>query len=346
MEYKGNLAAPFLSKSQADKKYIKRMSNVFSVPLILEQVIGTVVLLFAAVIAMLVHVSVIHDAGSFSLKTFISFLNQSDNSDLINNIFYALSYFSYMFIAFIIISAVLRQNPLKVIPIKVRHSKLIFPAIVIGLFFSVIGELFSGYFGWLLQLVHLRIELPQFSFPNNTPALIVYFIEISVLAPICEEAIFRGMIMQNLRRYGNFFAVLVSSLMFGILHGNLEQTPFAFIVGIALGITVIETGSIFVSMLLHCCINTISIVFSAISCYGGDGLSNRIYAAYVIFICALAAISVIVLKEKHAFKNVKKRYFSDSMPVPQAFTTFITTPGFIVFLVFYILIMALTLRLM
>lgn len=150
--------------------------------------------------------------------------------------------------------------------------------------------------------------------------------------------------MQNLRKYGNFFAVLVSSLMFGILHGNLEQTPFAFVVGVILGLVVIETGSIFISMLLHCCINSISLIISAIAYYGTDDLSNRIYAVYIIIICALAVISVVSLKNKHFFKGIRERYFLKESSVPQTFNTFIKTPGFIIFVSVYAVIILLSLQ--
>lgn len=344
MDNTDNLSALRFAKAQADKKYIKKMSNVFSVPLILEQVFATAALIIAGVIMMLVRVSVLRQAGSFNMSTFMSFITQSNNSDCLNNIFSILVYFTYMFIPFVLIAVSLRQNPFKRVPMKVQHAELILPAISIGLFFSVIGEFYAGYFQSLLQVFNLKVELTQFSFPDNVPALIIYFLELSVFAPVCEEFIFRGMIMQNLRKYGDFFAVLLSSLMFGILHGNLAQTPFAFVVGLALGFTVIETGSIFIGMLLHCFINSISIIFSAIAYYGGDGLSNRVYFLYMLVVCILAVISFVSLKKKNFFKGAAGRYFSESMPVPQALNTFAKTPGFIIFVSFFSLAMLMSLQ--
>ena len=111
MNDKINLSASYLSKAQADKKYIKRLSNAFTVPLIGMQFIGAAVMILAAVIEMLIHVSVMHDTGSFSLSSFMSFLTSLDNSDWLAVTFSTLSYFAYMFIPFVIIAAVLRQNP-------------------------------------------------------------------------------------------------------------------------------------------------------------------------------------------------------------------------------------------
>jgi uncharacterized protein len=344
VDYPGDLSALRFAKAQADKKRLKKMANAFSIPLALEQVFGVAALLISGVILMLVRVSVMHKTGSFSLTSFKSFLLQSNNSDWLSNAFSAFAYFSYMFIPFVMIAAILRQNPLKTVPLKIRHPELILPAISIGLLFSVAGEVYSNYFQSILQFFNLQVKLDQFSFPSNTPALIVYFFELSIFAPICEEFIFRGMILQNLRKYGDFFAVLVSSLMFGILHGNLSQAPFAFIVGIALGLVVIETGSIFVSMLLHCCINTVSLIFSGLAYYAGDDMSNRIYAVYILAVCVFAVISFVSLRKNGFFKGSHERYFSEEISVPQAVGIFAKTPGFIVFVSLYAILMLLSLQ--
>lgn len=320
------------------------MSNAFSVPLILEQVFGAAALYLAAVIVTLVRTALNHGVGGFDISGLRNFLLQSDNSNWLNNLFNTFTYFSYMFIPFVIIAAVLRQNPFKTVPFKIRRPKLLLPAIVIGLAFSVVGQFYSSYFEAILSYFKLQVQLDQFSFPNNAPALVVYFIELSVFAPVCEEFIFRGLIMQNLRRYGNFFAVLMSSLMFGLLHGNLDQTPFAFVVGVALGLTVIETGSIFSSMLLHSCINTVSLVFSFIAYYGSDDLSDRVYALYVFAIFVLAVLCLMSLKKRNFFYSLRERYFGGELPAPVAVKVYAKTPGFIVFAVFYVALMLLSLK--
>ena len=275
--YRNNSAPAYLSKTDAEKKNIRRLANTFTFPLIGVQFVGLFAALTATIGILLVRVAVLKQGGSLSLGTVSSFLSQSNNSDLLNNCFYGAMYIAYMVIPLIVICVLLRQDPFKVISTKFTHPELLLPAIAIGLFFSVAGDLYASYFDWLLSLVHLKTKLDQFSFPSNVPAFIVYYIELAVLAPICEELIFRGIILQNLRKFGNFFAVLVSSLLFGVLHGNLEQTPFAFVVGIICGIVVIETGSIFASMLIHCIVNSSSIIFSAISYIKNEQFSNVAY---------------------------------------------------------------------
>ena len=66
------------------------------------------------------------------------------------------------------------------------------------------------------------------------------FLYASILAPLSEELIFRGYILQSLRPYGKKFAVVLSAFVFGIFHGNLLQTPYAFLMGLVLGYVTAE----------------------------------------------------------------------------------------------------------
>lgn len=66
------------------------------------------------------------------------------------------------------------------------------------------------------------------------------FLYSAILAPIAEEVLFRGYILRSLRPFGKRFAILGSALLFGLFHGNLLQTPYAFLVGMVLGYVTVE----------------------------------------------------------------------------------------------------------
>ena len=66
------------------------------------------------------------------------------------------------------------------------------------------------------------------------------FLYASVLAPVAEELLFRGFVIRTLRPYGKRFAILGSAFLFGLFHGNLLQTPYAFLMGLVLGYVAAE----------------------------------------------------------------------------------------------------------
>jgi membrane protease YdiL (CAAX protease family) len=78
-----------------------------------------------------------------------------------------------------------------------------------------------------------------------------------ILGPIFEEIIFRGAILRSLQPYGENFAIVLSSLLFGIYHLILFQGIFAFFVGLVLAYCALRF-SIKWSMLLHMLNNGIS----------------------------------------------------------------------------------------
>lgn len=66
------------------------------------------------------------------------------------------------------------------------------------------------------------------------------FLYASLLAPVSEELLFRGFVLGKLRPFGKRFAVLGSAILFGLFHGNLLQTPYAFVMGLLFGYVTVE----------------------------------------------------------------------------------------------------------
>ncbi|PXY88850.1 hypothetical protein DKK68_01425 [Bifidobacterium asteroides] len=88
----------------------------------------------------------------------------------------------------------------------------------------------------------------------ETPIMLFYGI---LLGPFAEELVFRGVIMNGLRRFGRVFAIITSSLLFGFMHGSLVQGLFGFISGLVLGYLAMEYGLVW-SLLVHMLNNAFS----------------------------------------------------------------------------------------
>lgn len=76
-----------------------------------------------------------------------------------------------------------------------------------------------------------------------------------ICAPILEEYIFRKLIVDRTIRYGQGTAVLVSGLMFGLFHGNLNQFVYAFVLGAFLAFLYVKTGNLKITIAIHMMIN-------------------------------------------------------------------------------------------
>ncbi len=83
------------------------------------------------------------------------------------------------------------------------------------------------------------------------------FFMLVVVAPVFEEFMFRGLIMDELKPYGNGLAIFTTGILFGLFHGNLVQGLYTMAMGIALGYIANVTGSIFPTTIIHAILNSL-----------------------------------------------------------------------------------------
>ncbi len=82
-----------------------------------------------------------------------------------------------------------------------------------------------------------------------------------LLAPVMEEALFRGLILGIIReRYGAMAGVFLSALIFAVIHIIPQQMVNAFVIGLFLGYIYIRTGSLAAIILIHALNNAIAYV--------------------------------------------------------------------------------------
>ena len=89
------------------------------------------------------------------------------------------------------------------------------------------------------------------------------YLAISLLAPLAEEVVFRGAILQSLlnsSRLSPWAAIGVSALLFSLIHMNPAQMPHAFVIGLLLGWMYWRTGSILPGMAYHWANNSVAYV--------------------------------------------------------------------------------------
>lgn len=84
------------------------------------------------------------------------------------------------------------------------------------------------------------------------------------LAPaICEEMLFRGMILHSLKaKYRLSSAVIITAVLFGFYHMSLVKFLPTGILGVVLCLVVLHTGSIYPAMVMHFLNNALSVVIS------------------------------------------------------------------------------------
>ena len=87
---------------------------------------------------------------------------------------------------------------------------------------------------------------------NNYLSFFLLFVTTTLLAPLFEEIIFRGILLPTLSRdFGVISGIIVSAFIFALAHLSLGEMPPLFVLGIGLAITRIASGSLFSSVIMH-----------------------------------------------------------------------------------------------
>ncbi len=122
---------------------------------------------------------------------------------------------------------------------------------------SVIGG-FSGY--EFSNMLEQALDMPLWM---NVICMVV-------LAPVFEELIFRKLLMDRLLPYGELGAIIMTSLLFGAIHGNFYQFFYAALLGALLAYVYLRSGKLWVSMLLHALFNLLGGVLPSLLMQGID----------------------------------------------------------------------------
>ena len=136
--------------------------------------------------------------------------------------------------------------------------------------------------------------------------IVLNFLVICLVPGFCEEFLFRGAILSNLLPFGRGNAILISSLLFGLMHRNGSQLFYAFVAGILLGLIYERTGSIWNCIILHTINNFFSTAEALIPFRILDETLSVAYAYIfnaILFLAGVVSIVILML-----------RFFSKSEP--------------------------------
>lgn len=155
-----------------------------------------------------------------------------------------------------------------------------------------------GIIGALLSKFGFPDTSPDFSLSGGFLYNLFTFISVVILAPIFEELIFRGMILQVLSKYNKVFAILVTSLLFGLLHLNMTQAVPAFFMSLILCYMCLKTDSLLVTILAHAGNNLLALM----SVYS----DNFVLITVVIMAFVIYGLITIILKSKEIDVFIKE----------------------------------------
>lgn len=100
---------------------------------------------------------------------------------------------------------------------------------------------------------------PLIDYPGTLNQSLFYF---AVIPAVCEEMFFRGYLLRTYSALGVWRAVIMNSLLFGLLHGSVIRLPITFTIGVILSLLALKTGSLIPSMVVHFVNNAVAVTLA------------------------------------------------------------------------------------
>lgn len=178
---------------------------------------------------------------------------------------------------------------------------------------TLCANLLSGFFEGLMPEMPDWLERMMESATKGD--FWVNFISVSIFAPIFEEWLCRGEILRGLLNFKKdngergikpVWAILISAAFFAIIHANPWQAIPAMFLGVIFGYVYYKTGSLKLTMLMHCVNNTFALVCSRIPAWKDiDSFSDVMDAKlYAVLLIACAMMLALIIKK---FSTIDKQ---------------------------------------
>ncbi len=285
-------------------------------------------------------------AAAFLIQSIVSLLGLSSALD--KNIYWqwVMSFLPLYLFGFPCAYLYLKKNTLAHTPSRKRMELgdllILF---LISRFFTLLGSSISSF---LVSFVESFLKNPIVDHAGEligeTPWWLILIGGV-IIGPIAEEIVYRKLIIDRLYEHGELVAVLFSSFVFALVHGNLYQVAYAFLNGCILGFVYVRSGKLKYSIALHMLTNFLgTIVVLPIqdalirleSILEGAAITSELLSlsllvnGYMIARLALAVIGAILLFVYYRRFSLK-RFAPDPLPRGKALHIAFFNPGFAAF---------------
>lgn len=122
---------------------------------------------------------------------------------------------------------------------------------------------------------------------SSADTYLYYAICFALVPALCEELLFRGIVMSEYQRSSVFSAVVISSLYFAMIHFDIKNLPFFFICGLVLSMCAYAANSVIASFFVH-------LIYNLFAIFGG-GIVDRVLSSLGQLTLIIIALGVALL---------------------------------------------------
>ena len=129
---------------------------------------------------------------------------------------------------------------------------------------------------------------------SEQSGFVYVLLALGVVPAICEEFVFRGILLHEYAPYGKFCAITVSALAFAMLHFSVSGFLSYFFCGIVLGVAYYVTQNLFITILLHFISNMCSIYVVPLISQIILGSGSMVFSMFLLITAFLLALTLSI----------------------------------------------------
>ncbi len=167
----------------------------------------------------------------------------------------------------LMMAIMLTRSPRRTLLLKMPRPMTLPAAVLLAVLLNPLVRLL----GQAIELLYpisdeaMRALEPLSAAIHQAPLLPVLAL-VALLPAVCEELAFRGFILSGLRHMGHkWAAIILSSILFGVMHGLLQQSLATCVIGIVIGYIAVQTGSLLPGILFHVTNNSLVVLTTRIT---------------------------------------------------------------------------------
>lgn len=295
-----------------------------------SNIIGVILLLFTGVMTAFSFIAMLIPA-IFSNSAEMSFLEDTTFLMILNGLVSIVAFFGVS-----VIYGIASKNSIgNLFPVEKIPLNITYLLCTLGLGVCMVANYVSNILIALFDLLGTDALVEMEYECDSVLDIVLFYVSVSVLPALVEEFAFRGVVLNVLRKYSDGLAILVSAVLFGLMHGNFTQIPFALVVGLILGYVAVKTNSLIPGIIIHFLNNAISVTFTLLETNTNlsDAVINSIYIIILLIISALAITSFVILSNNHkGFFKIPSA--DDTILFKEKVKTVCVSPTIIIFTVF------------
>lgn len=134
--------------------------------------------------------------------------------------------------------------------------------VILAIGLQTAASMISAIIMSILEQFGLKSPTADLSATTSLPANLLMYFYACLLGPVLEELLYRGVLLQSMRKYNERFAIFLSAAIFGLMHQNYQQFLLGFLIGIPLAVVTIKSGSLVPAIFTHIIVNTSGMFFN------------------------------------------------------------------------------------